>query len=176
MPNAQSSKACASDLASSSSSPSIQLTSSPTASSATTQTSASSSIVQEVKKNTIFGSKEDIPTPVGQAARIDILSNNAGFAPFNPLTVSEPFDNDALKGPEYEDEMTGQILDLLVEFRAWALAWPAFETQKVGNELSQEVNHIAVEEQRQDQLRLQLVQFVEHVRNAAQVLTNFGQP
>ncbi|KZV95911.1 hypothetical protein EXIGLDRAFT_734393 [Exidia glandulosa HHB12029] len=99
---------------------------------------------------------------------------NTPFESFNPHLVSDQYDDDARKEPDYEKEITRQMLEVMLEFHAWASARPKHETVTHGEELSGDVNEIAQVEERQEQARLKLIQFVAQIKSAVLALTNFG--
>ncbi|EJD51182.1 hypothetical protein AURDEDRAFT_159590 [Auricularia subglabra TFB-10046 SS5] len=119
--------------------------------------------------------------PASEDPVISLDTIHTPFPPFNPASVSVPYDDDARGLAQYETDITRALLETTLAFHAWACARPRAETRAVGDALSAEVRDVAAEEERQgmssfELARQRLIEFVAKIKLAVMSLTALELP
>ncbi|EJD51197.1 hypothetical protein AURDEDRAFT_159606 [Auricularia subglabra TFB-10046 SS5] len=135
--------------------------------------------------------------PASEDPVISLDTIHTPFPPFNPASVSVPYDDDARGLAQYEtgvqgslavpampipcSDITRALLETTLAFHAWACARPRAETRAVGDALSAEVRDVAAEEERQgmssfELARQRLIEFVAKIKLAVMSLTTLEMP
>jgi len=116
----------------------------------------------------------------GQRNATDIVTEK--HKPFDHLTtVVQPFETEGSRDVEFQQKINKALLDLVLEFHAWAAARPAREHEKTTEFLETEVNFIIETEKAQgrcslptrscvEQTRAMLLNFINSVRSALAAL------
>jgi len=91
--------------------------------------------------------------------------------PFDHLTtVVRPFETEGSKDVEFQQKINKALLDLALQFHAWAAAKPTREHESATELLEKEVNTIIEKEKTQEQTRAMLGDFIKSVRSALAAL------
>ncbi|KAF9653524.1 hypothetical protein BDM02DRAFT_3158974 [Thelephora ganbajun] len=89
----------------------------------------------------------------GQRNATDIAADK--YKPFDHLTaVVQPFETEGSRDIEFQQKINKALLDLILEFHAWAAAKPAREHEKTTELLEKEVNFIIEREKAQGRCSL----------------------
>jgi len=91
--------------------------------------------------------------------------------PFDHLTtVVQPFETEGSRDVEFQQKINKALLDLVLQFHAWAAAKPTREHERATELLEKEVNFIIEKEKTQEQTRAMLGDFIKSVRSALAAL------
>lgn len=85
-------------------------------------------------------------------------------------TVVQPFETEGSRDVEFQQRINKDLLDLVLEFHAWAASKPTHEHEKATELLEKEVNFIIEKEKTQEQTRAMLLGFIKSVRSALATL------
>jgi len=116
----------------------------------------------------------------GERNATDIATDK--YQPFDHLTtVVQPFETEGSRDVEFQQKTNKALLDLVLEFHAWAAAKPIREHERATELLEKEVNFIIEKEKTQgrcpvtpksclEQTRAMLLDFIKSVRSALTAL------
>lgn len=108
----------------------------------------------------------------GGGGRMSISAlSEAPFTRFDAQSeIAMPMEENIQEQSDFQKEITSRLLILLLETRAWCDARPRLEKNRHFDELTKETRDVQMVEERQEQARQKLTQFVRHFTNAIQAL------
>ncbi|GAW06846.1 hypothetical protein LENED_008798 [Lentinula edodes] len=106
-----------------------------------------------------------VPATTKDRPLTEVISEK--FTPFdhNRLVVG-PFTEETARDASFEQELGALLLDAMLETHAWAAARPKFESQLAVQKLENKISEVIEVENRQEQTRQNLNEFVTHMKTA----------